>query len=219
MRRSLLVLLVIAIPHLAHAQRATDERLWAEVGVDADLGRRVELGVDQQLRLGAEAGFVETHTQLEVGVRLARFARVGALYRFSVLDGEQRHRLAGRGDLRLERGKVTASYRLTVQETFRPAEQQLVIRNRGKLAVDASKRLAPFASVELHHQLAPVSEFRELRLVLGAEYRLTRRWDLAGYYLFQDEANVKVPERNHVLGVGVTFHLGALGGHDAGPTE
>ena len=211
---------MVCLPALAHAQRVTDERIWLEGGIDAGLGPQLQLEATQQLRLGIDAGFDETHTQLEISWRVVSFVRLGALYRLIILDNEVRHRIAGQGELRGKQGKLTASYRLRLQETFRSNNDRLVIRNRGKLAVRVAKRTEPFLAIELHHQLDPQAEFREVRLVMGVDWKLTKQLDLATYYMFQDESNVQMPERNHILGAGLTYHLGDLKDDgDAGPKD
>jgi hypothetical protein len=37
--------------------------------------------------------------------------------------------------------------------------------------------------------------------------------------MFQDESNVQMPERNHILGASLTYHLGDLQDVDAGPKD
>lgn len=197
-----------------------DEQSWLEGGVDAGLGSRVQLEASQQLRLGVDAGFDETHTQLEINWRVIDQIQIGALYRLIILDNEVRHRIAGQGELRGKAGKLTASYRLRLQETFRTNDDRLVLRNRGKLAVQVVKRVEPFMAIELHHQLDPQAEFREFRFVAGVDWRLSKQLDLATYYMFQDESNVRMPERNHILGASLTYHLGDLREDiDAGPKD
>lgn len=217
--RLLVVCLVMCVPVAARAQRVTDERTRLEGGVDAGLAPSVQLEATQQLRLGIDAGFDETHTQLAINWRVIDLVRIGALYRLIILDNEVRHRIAGQGELRGKAGKLTASYRLRLQETFRTNDDRLVLRNRGKLAVRAVKHVEPFVAIELHHQLDPQAEFREVRLVAGVDWRLSKQLDLATYYMFQDESNVRMPERNHVLGASLTYHLGDLQDGDTGPKD
>ncbi|HEY5950507.1 MAG TPA: DUF2490 domain-containing protein [Kofleriaceae bacterium] len=218
--RLFIICFLVCVPLAARAQRVTDERIWLEGGVDAGVGPRLQLEATQQLRLGIDAGFDETHTQLEANFRVVDFVRIGALYRLIILDNEVRHRIAGQGELRGKVGKLTASYRLRLQETFRSNDDRLVIRNRGKLAVRVSKRVEPFLAIELHHQLDPQAEFREFRFLVGVDWRLSKQLDLATYYMFQDESNVQMPERNHILGVGLTYHFGDLReDRDAGPKD
>lgn len=218
--RTLFIILSLCVPVLAHAQRVSDEQLWVEAGIDAGLGPDVRLEATQELRLGIDAGYDETHTQLEAKWSALEYLRVGALYRVAILDNEVRHRVAGQVELRGTRGSLTATYRLKLQETFRADYDQLMVRNRGRLALGVTKHVEPFFALELHHQLDPVGEFRELRLIGGVDWELTKRLDLATYYIFQDEANVRMPERNYILGASLTYHLGDLRhASEAGPSD
>jgi len=214
----ILLVSLVTIPQ-AFAQGVTDQRIWLGGGVDAGLGPRVRLGARQQLRLGVDAGFDETHTQLEANFRLAAPIRIGVFYRFAVTDVEVRHRLGVDGRLQGHFGDVTASYRLRLQETTRPSKNsdQFLVRNRGTIAVQVGKRVAPFISFELHHQLSPKAEYRELRFELGAAWRISKKIELEGSYIFQTESNVDAPETNHILAASLTYHLGNLRKGDGDP--
>ena len=203
-----------AFPGVARAQNR-DTRLWVGGGVDAGLGPRVRLAAEQELRVGADAGFDETHT--EVGVRFSplRWLRLGSFYRLAILDSETRHRLGADGEGLLPLGRARLRYRLRLQATTRPADDtRVVVRNRVKVEVRATRRVEPFAAVEIHHQASPKAEYRELRLYLGADVRLRATLDLTAFYLYQDEANVAAAETNHVLGVGLVYHFGDLRARD-----
>jgi len=209
---------LVSIP-AAFGQGVTDHRIWLGAGVDAGLGPRVRLGAQQQLRLGADAGFDETHTQLEASFRLADPIRIGVLYRFAVTDVENRHRFGVDGRLQGRFGDVTASYRLRLQETTRPSKNsdQFLVRNRGTIAVQVGHHVEPFISFELHHQLSPKAEYREFRFEIGAAWRMSKQIELEGSYMFQTESNVDVPETNHVLAAGLTYHFGNLRKGDSEP--
>lgn len=211
MRALAVVIGVVCLPSVGLAQSTTDARLWLGAGVGARLGTDVRLEAEQELRLGADAGFDETHTQLAVAWRLSRPVRIGALYRLIVLDGETRHRLGGEVEARAVSGKLAVGGRLRLQDTIRPNDDdQLLVRTRGKLEYRLSKRVEPFGALELHHQLSPKAEYREVRLYLGVTWQLAKKLDLATFYMFQTESNVGMPETNHVFAVGLTYQLGNL---------
>lgn len=206
--RTLTAIAVLVLLGGEAAAQTTDAKLWVSGGADAGVGKRVRLEAEQELRVGADSAFDQTHTQVGLGVRVKKWVRVGALYRFIVMDGEERHRLAGEGEF-VSPGRLQLSARARLQATTRPGnDTQLLVRVRGKAEYRATKRLQPFASIEVHHQVSPNEELREVRLTAGVEWRLTKDLDLAGFYLYQHESNVGNPERNHVLGLAAVYHFG-----------
>jgi hypothetical protein len=180
-------------------------------GVDAGFGPRVRLELEEELRVGADAGYDQLHTQLGLSWRPMRPVRVGALYRLILLDDETRHRVGAEGEALGRAGRLRFGYRLRLQATTRPGDDtQLLVRNRGKVAVRASARVRPFVALELHHQIDPNAEFREFRFQLGVDWELQKKVDLTASYLYQEEANVGNPERNHVLALALVYHFGDL---------
>ncbi len=198
-------LLLLAGPAAA---QTTDAKLWISGGADVDVGRRVELRAEQELRVGADSAFDRTHTEVAARLRVKRWLRLGALYRLIIMDSETRHRVTGESELIATPGRFRLALRSRLQVTTRPGnDTQVLVRNRGKLELRAGKRARPFAAIELHHQLSPTGEFREVRVYLGLEWQLTERLDVEGFYLYQEESNVGNPETNHVVGFGAVYHF------------
>jgi len=197
--------LLLARSGVAWAQTTTDEQLWIFGEGQAELTKKLRLDLEQQLRLDqAATGFDETFTELGLHYRLLKPLRVGGFYRAIFLDGETRHRVGGDGEARVGFGRVELSYRLRLQYTTRDQGGRTALRNRLKIAVDAPYGLVPFAAGELIYVFEK-SELREERLYLGVEFAVTKRTGLSAFYLLQNEINVNAPERNHVLGLGLTW--------------
>lgn len=189
----------------AHAQAREDTQLWTEVSGSAELSKSAEIGVEQALRLGAEAGFERAHTDLELSYRWHDMVATAVHYRLLVYENETRHRVAGDIDLRAELGRLQPSYRFRLQATGRENDDTLtVIRNQFELAYDAPKRLEPFVALELFHAVSPVSEFREHRISLGCEWGLTKRTDLSGFIRVLREHNVATPDEFLIFGLALS---------------
>jgi len=210
--RAAIVVVILCWAGPAFAQAVTDERVWLGAGVDAGLGPRLRFSAEQQLRLGAGVGFDETHTELKAQYRILDMLRVGVLYRLAFTDVDTRNRIGAEVKLQGTYKMITGSYRLRLQDTTRPSQNsdQVMLRNRLKVDIEATKRVTPFASIELHHQLSPVAEYRKFRLTLGVAWELTKKIELDGYYLFETESNVNMPQTNHILGLELIYHLGNL---------
>lgn len=212
MSRAATVLAAIATAHFwsadAGAQTREDTQLWVGAGATAALGKTVRLGVEQELRVGSQAGFDETFTDVGLGLRFDRFLRAGAHYRYIVQDGETRHRVAGDVTASFRKKPIELSWRVRLQATTRENDDALVpIRNRFGVAVDLPHRLEPYAALEVHYMLSPVNEYRERRLYLGVSWGVTKDIDLRAYYLNLREANVAEPDAFHVLGLSLSVQV------------
>ena len=218
--RCLLVLALLVpllAPSVARAQTQEDTQLWLTAEGRAELTRRLRLAVQEELRVGTEAGYDETFTDIELTYRLSRAIAAAGHYRLILLDGETRHRATGDLVARLRQKPIELTYRLRLQATSRENDDALVpIRNKFKLALTTLGDLEPYVAVEFHYQLSPASEYRETRFYLGAQYQVTGALDVEAFYLELRETNVAMPETNHVLGVGVVFSFRQVKGKGKG---
>ncbi len=206
MRRLLPLILLLLLPSAARAQTVEDNQVWMTLEGRADLTRSLRLAVQQELRLGTEAGYDETFTDIELMLRMSRALAVAGHYRLILLDGETRHRATGDFVARLRRKPVELTYRLRLQVTSRENDDALVpLRNKLKLALTTLGDLEAYVAIELFYQLSPASEYRETRFYVGAQYQLSKKLDVEAFYLEQRETNVAAPENNHVLGLGVVY--------------
>ena len=207
--RALLVaaamLAILARGGVAHAQATTDSQVWIFGEGQAELTKKLRLDVEQQLRLDDSArGFGETFTDIGLRYRLFKPLRIGAFYRFVVLDAEMRHRVGGDAEAQVGVGRVGISYRIRLQYTTRDAGGRTALRNRLKLDVGLPHGFTPFAAGELIYVFEK-SELRERRLYLGVEWAMSTRIGLTAFYLHKEEVNVNDPETDHVLGLGLSF--------------
>jgi len=224
------LLAVLCSVSQARAQTVDDNQVWMAAEGRADLTERARLSVEQELRLGSNAGYDQTHTDIELGYRISKALAVAGHYRLILLDGETRHRVAGDFSARLRRKPIQLTYRLRLQATSRPNDSTLVpIRNKVTVAVAAPHDLEPYAGFEIQYMIKPNAEYRERRIYIGVEWHASARIDLAAYFLDLRESNVNMPAAYEVLGVGLTYQFRDVGkgkgdrgddaGHDAGPSD
>ncbi len=192
------------------AAQTTTGQVWLSAEGTADLTPPLRLGVEQQLRLDADAGYDQTFTELGLRYRVVDWLRVGGFYRLAFLDGETggetRHRVGADGEAVAKLDPLEIRYRLRLQHTTRDQGGATALRNRLKVAVDAPHKLEPFALGELFYALEK-SELREVRVAAGLDWSATKKLTLTAFYLYQHELNVAAPEHHHVLGLAVSWQL------------
>lgn len=172
-----------------------------------DLSRPVRLDLEHEERLGSADGFEKRVTEIELRVDVHDMLQLAGSYRLSVTaeDGVW-HRASGDAKASYEVARLSFAYRLRLQSSYRPDGTVSMLRNKIGASYELGKRVEPFAAFESHYSRTN-SEFRENRLVLGSEVRLSKRIELEAYYMYQNEFNKRIPERNHVLGLGLSFRL------------
>ncbi len=155
-------LMTAALALLAAGPAHADVELWTELGVKHDLGRRLAVTFDQQLRFDADVSRVgAVMPELGVRVRLARWLRAGAGYRFEYeRDGGGdlvvRHRLEVHARARMNLGRLRLELDARLQEQLRPGardERRHVLRDRLAASWRRTRPWIPMASVALFHRL------------------------------------------------------------------
>lgn len=195
----------------ASAQMVQDSQLWVGAQGRVEVNRPLTLEVEQELRVGANAGFDKTYTQVAAKYDVTSYLRAGLGYRFIITEPpgamatESRNRVALDIEPHAHLKRIKLSYRLRLQVKSRPNETDTYWRNRFKASVEATKQLEPFAAIEFHTILSPKNEYRETRLYLGTNWAVTSRFEVEAFYAYQQETNVAMPEQNHILGIEGTY--------------
>jgi hypothetical protein len=207
-------LLILFVTTRAHAQTVTDEKLWTSATAAADLTDVLRLSLSEELRLGADSGTDQARTGLQLDIRATDILRFAAGYTLILRDGNQRlgtrdetrHRLAGDMNLVLRFDRLSLSDRVRLQfTTYEYEEAHVHLRNRLRAGVAATKHVEPYVAVELIYLLSPKSEYRETRFYVGVDWRAMKRFDVGGFFLYQVETNVNMPEENFILGLELSY--------------
>ena len=53
------------------------------------------------------------------------------------------------------------------------------------------------------------NEFRVSRLTVGLDWKITKKIEVTTFYRLQDDIFIKAPERQHILGMMLTYKLKA----------
>jgi len=213
-RAVLLIACLLVLAGTANAQTVSDNKLWLSATGELDLSHATQLGLTAGLRSGSDSGLDQIRAEVELEHRLTHYLELGGAYYLMSRNGnarldtrdELRHRLFGQGTLRIRPDRFELSYRLRLQyTTYEFDSNHFHVRNKFKGAFAATKRVAPYAALELIYVTSPNSEYRETRFYLGVDWRFRKRTELGIFYLRQVEHNVNTPEHNNVLGVGITY--------------
>jgi hypothetical protein len=205
-----IVVLLAAAP--VDAQSTSDEQLWLSAGARIELSDRVDVSLDQMLRL--DQGFNRVGKAMpELGVSLDLPAgfRVHGGYRFTAdrrSEGTWRYenRLFVGARYRYDVGPFELGYRIEFQEDrYRKRETALhdnVIRNRFSLALEAHDVVRPFVSYEALANLggSPGTGLRSWRVTVGTELALGDH-DIDVFYRVRRPFNAPI-DTDHIIGLG-----------------
>ncbi len=73
------------------------------------------------------------------------------------------------------------------------------IRNKFTLKYNLSKIVDPFVSFEMFYRLNGKNEIREIRYLIGAEWKLSDKMGLSTYYFYSDELNMRNTKDVHTI--------------------
>jgi len=214
MRVPVILAIVLGTAATAAAQGVDDQKLWSSATGAVDISDTMRASVSEELRNGADSGFDQARTELELGIRPNAYLGFAALYVLMLRDGdprigtvdETRHRVAGDASVRYEHERLSLSNRARLQYTTYEFEDDHVhLRDKLRAGYDVTKRVTPYAALEFIYLLAPKSEYRETRFYLGVDWRVKKRLELGAFFLRQDETNVQMPEHNNILGLELTY--------------
>lgn len=204
--------ILFIMPIFSIAQ-TTDFEFWPSVELRANLSDNVRFELEQQLRLDDGASqFKNTFTEAGLRLRMGRYFRIRANYRFIIRPNNIRQRISGDFLARYRKKgfPLRFNYRLRYQKTYRGAGRNPINFLRNKLAIgyNLSRLADPFIAGELYYRIwNRTNEFQKYRLDFGLDWRLGKKCDLTTFYRFQKEINVNNPALDHVIGMGYSYTL------------
>jgi len=228
MRCIVVIAIVIGTAASAAAQGVDDAKLWSEATGAVDVADNMRASVSEQLRSGADSGFDQARTELDLGIRANAYLSFAALYVLMLRDGdprldtfdETRHRFAGDVKVGWERDRLSLSNRVRLQyTTYEMDSDHVHLRDKIRAGYDVTKHVTPYAALELFVLLSPKGEYRETRWYLGVDWRAMKRLELGAFFLRQDETNVGTPEHNNILGLELTYLIHKIKKPKPTPTD
>lgn len=187
------------------------------------LNKKIELQLEEELRLAGFSSFDRTMTTLGGSYALNKSFKAGGEYTWIYLnnlkDGyyESRHRFAAwlQASQKVNRFKFTL--REKFQNTYRDEDlgnysynPKMVLRSKLELSYNIRKAaLTPYVSAEMQYQLNnPYGNVvNKWRYTAGATYNFTKKMGLELYYKFDREVNVTTPLECNVLGAVLKYRF------------
>lgn len=182
---------------------------WPEVDVWVQLGPRWKLFFPVALSRGREVDYLEGLVGANVDYRFNRHlsARIGYRYLWAISERDnpdqyQEHRPIAEVTVRAYPGLgITLLDRNRFDLRFINGETSWRYRNRLRaerpFPFATDRGLTPYAMLEAGYD-SRYDEFNRLRLQAGAEYQLSRRVMLDGYYVRQWDERSSVPRLNAI---------------------
>lgn len=189
---SCIMLLAIAIG------QAQDAEIWLGAKAKYELNGQIRLGFQQEFRWvdHSDKDPWRSFTQLSTKIKINDFFgfRIGTRFTDRSLN-----RLRLYGDALLKYKKkglpIRVSYRLRFQHTYKfdneisePEKWSCVLRNKLTVEYNLSKLVDPYVAGELFYDFSD-EETYQFRLTLGADWRLTKKLNLASFLTLERPTN------------------------------
>ncbi len=218
MKKLLFVLILSGVYAFASAQES-DLQLWTGPVVKYNLNDKFRLELEQQFRFNENISQYDyTFTEFAIRYKVFKYLDMKALYRHSFisegqtgseLDEYDKSRVAVNASTGTEifNTGIKVGYRITYQHSW---ENTTLIasnyfRNRFDVDYNLSKLVDPYASYESYYRLDDKNEFRQNRYTFGLTWKVSDKLDIDSFYRYQNEINVKNPEIDFIIGLGIIY--------------
>ncbi|MBL4754590.1 MAG: DUF2490 domain-containing protein [Flavobacteriales bacterium] len=193
-----------------------DAQLWTWVSIQKKINKRMEVSLEQQLRLDNNISAIgNVFTEASLSYRFNKYVRYTVNYRYINRGQREGGFISGNrytGDLRLryKMKPFIITYRNRMQREFRNelkgVREITFNRNKLEVALDLDKKFSPFFAFEIYYHFNK-SEFNKNRYTLGVDFDLKNRNEFSLYYRLQQTYNVKNPGLDYIVGFGLAHRL------------
>ena len=204
-------ILFFFVTQISFAQRPADFELWVGGELGFRLNKQLAVSLSEQVRFDDTISAIKkSFTEIGLKYKIGKGFSLKGNYRFIIPPGQNvLHRIALDGNYRWKKkgAPLSISYRLRYQHQF--GKKRTYIRNKVKFGYNLTKLVDPFAAYEMFFRLNGKNEFRVSRLTVGLDWKITKKIEFTTFYRLQDDIFIKVPERQHVLGIILSYKLKA----------
>ena len=156
--------------------------------------------------------FKSAYTEGVLKFRISKLFAVAVNYRYiENPPNKNAQRYSGDFFVNLEKKGFPLSfqYRLRFQHEMRISNKNIedVIRNKFTLDYNLCKLVDPYISFEPFFRLNGKNEFRVMRYEIGLDWRIIKNLHVTSFYRLQKDINIKKPDKNHVIGLMVSYDL------------
>ena len=197
-----------------------DAGLWLSVSIEKKIASRTTVLFSEECRMMeniSQAGTV--FSDLGLMHKWNKYFSAGIFYRFIEkrnLDASYstRHRFYADASGKYKTGRWSVSLRERVQsqvKDYYSSESGRIpewyLRSKLSLKVELTRKIIPYAGVELFYQLSnrKGNELDNVRYSAGTEYRFNKRHAIDAGYLIQQEFHVKNPVTDFVTCLSYNF--------------
>jgi len=199
-----------------------DAGLWSSIGLKSDIGKKLSLDGDVELRFNeniTELGTVygeallgykfNKRLEASIGYRLIGKRRYDDSY-------SVRHRMLLNLAYKKKFNKITASFRARYQSQYADINRSDnwrvpddYFRFKASFKYDTDKKWTPYVSGESFFNLISQDGFlfTEYRLASGVEYEYSKKSAITLGYIFDREVNVSNPWTNYIVSIGWSYKL------------
>lgn len=209
MKARILFVLLLGSTFMAQAQKPIDTELWTGGTFQLRINKPLSIDLEQQFRFNDTISTLyKSFTELGLKYRLGKGFSLKGNYRYTVRPTKKnQHRVAM--DLNYSYDKkgfpLMIDYRLRFQSV--PGGNRTYIRNKLSLTYKLSKLVDPYIAYEAFFRLNGKNEFRTNRFTFGLDWRILKELHANTFFRIEDGINVKNPERQHVIGVTLSYKL------------
>jgi len=196
-----------------------DVQLWTGPVLKYNITDKFRAEFEQQFRFNNNISQYDyTFSELALRYKLLKFLDVKAIYRHSFIpEGQTGGALSEYDKSRIGVNASTGTkifntdlkvgYRIMYQHSWENTTlvSTNYIRNRFEIDYNLSKLADPYANYESYYRLDNKNEFRQNRFTIGLSWKISDKLDIDSYYRYQNEINVKNPETDHIIGVGIIY--------------
>ncbi len=220
MKKVLVFLILSAFYAFANAQ-VKDVQLWTGPTVKYNITKRLKVDFEQEFRFNENISHYNfTFSEFGIKYEILKYLDVKASFRQTFIPADltgtalndndkSRLSLDASSSVKIFKTGLKAEYRFRYQNSWENAStvSSHYLRNRIGLDYNLSKRVDPYINWENYFRLDNLNEFRQNRYTIGLSWRVTKKLDLDSYIRYQGERNVKNPETDYIIGIGLKYSI------------
>jgi hypothetical protein len=218
MKKLFIILILSGVYAFARAQ-VKDSQLWTGAMVKYNISKKFRLDFEQQLRFNNYISQYDyTFSELSLRYKVFKYLDIKALYRYSFIpQGETGSLDYDKSRISFDAATGTEIFNTGINIGYRIRYQYSrenstgltsnYIRNRVAIDYNLSKLVDPYADWEPYFKLDGKNKWRQHRYTLGLSWKINKKLNVDTYYRYQNEINVKKPETDFIIGLGVVYSI------------
>mgnify|MGYP001602111876 CR=1 FL=1 len=212
MNRYVIGLILLMPAHFLFGQ-TTDTEFWTGGTINLKMHKRFSGQAEQVFKFNDTIShFKSAYSELGLKFKMGRIFSIAANYRYienPPTKNAQRFSVDFIFNFGKKKFPLSLQYRLRLQHEIRFSNRKTedYVRNRFRLGYNLCKLVDPYFSCEPFFRLNGKYEFRVARYTIGLDWRITQNLQLTSFYLFQKDVNINRPDKNHIVGLMISYDI------------